>query len=178
MRVVPTTHELGKPNHDEGAAVRCKANYFIKDINMKQKKGRPSTYNKTIANEIVDAIACSPHGLRLLCKSHPHWPNPDTIFSWLKNNKDFADQYAQAKRYQADVLVDEMISIVNETSNDYRVDEMGKVVISTENIQRARLRIDLYKWIACKLIPKVYGDRIKYEAELTMKQEDAIRLLE
>jgi hypothetical protein len=33
----------------------------------------------------------------------------------------------------------------------------GQVVINSQAVQRARLRIDTRKWLACKLAPKVYG---------------------
>lgn len=31
------------------------------------------------------------------------------------------------------------------------------MVFNSQAVQRARLRIDARKWLACKLVPKVYG---------------------
>jgi hypothetical protein len=145
---------------------------------MTKKAGRPTTYTEEIVLEICDTIASSSKGLRRLCMDNPHWPTQDTIFTWMKNHTQFSEQYALAKRHQVEVLVDEMIAIADNTTHDFKIDDSGNVVCNGEHIQRSRLRIDLYKWIACKLIPKVYGDRIRHEADITVKQEEAIKQLE
>ncbi len=62
------------------------------------KQGRTSIYTKDLAQDICDKIASSSKGLKKLCAENAHWPNKDTIFTWLKNNSSFADQYARAKR--------------------------------------------------------------------------------
>ncbi|WP_415073907.1 hypothetical protein [Legionella sp.] len=79
------------------------------------------------------------------------------MFTWLKDNKDFSDQYARAKQAQIECVVDELLGIADDASNDQIVDSEGQLHFNSQAVQRARLRIDTRKWLACKLVPKVYG---------------------
>lgn len=124
------------------------------------KQGRPSIYTEDLAQDICDKIASSSKGLKKLCAENPHWPNKDTIFTWLKNNSSFADQYARAKRCQIEALIDEIIEIADDDSNDQKLNESGSAVCNKEFIARSRLRIDTRKWLASKLVPKVYGTHV------------------
>ena len=121
------------------------------------KTGRPTKYSSKLASEICDAIASSSKGIRLLCKNNPHWPCSDTIFTWLKENADFSDQYARAKKCQVEFLVDEILEIADDVSHDCTVKDNGKITYNQSAINRAKLQIDTRKWLACKLVPKVYG---------------------
>lgn len=121
------------------------------------KNGRPTRYTVALAKEICDAIASSPKGVGKLCVENPHWPNKDTIFTWLKDNKDFSDQYARAKQVQIECVVDELLEIADDDTKDCIVDAEGEIVLNSQAVQRARLRIDTRKWLACKLVPKIYG---------------------
>jgi hypothetical protein len=124
---------------------------------------RHSEYNEQIADEICTQISVSPRGLTHLCKKNPHWPCRDTIYTWLLKNKSFADNYAQAKRNQAEVMVDDIIEISWDNSDDYVVGDDGKMKFSSENVQRSRLKVDTLKWIAAKVLPKLYGTKLTIE---------------
>ena len=123
----------------------------------KPLKGRPTKYTSTLAEEICTVISSSSQGIKVLCQEHPHWPNKDTIFTWLRDNKDFSDQYARAKQVQIECVVDELLEIADDDSGDRVLGTDGQVHFNSQAIQRARLRIDTRKWLACKLVPKVYG---------------------
>jgi hypothetical protein len=125
--------------------------------NKLKKNGRPSDYTPELAKEICEVIASSSKGLKRLCIDNPHWPNKDTIFTWLKKYHEFSDQYAHAKRCQIETFVDEIIEIADDASQDVFVNEQGTMVCNHEFIARSRLRIDTRKWLASKLVPKVYG---------------------
>lgn len=123
----------------------------------KSLKGRPTKYTSALAKEICTAISSSSQGMSMLCKENPRWPNKDTIFTWLKDNKDFSDQYVRAKQAQIECVVDELLEIADDDSCDQVLTTDGQVHFNSSAIQRARLRIDTRKWLACKLVPKVYG---------------------
>ena len=126
-------------------------------MNNTRSRGRPTKYNKNLGDEICNIIASCPKGIKALCQENTHWPNKDTIFTWLKDNKEFSDQYARAKRTQIECVVDELLEIADDDSKDCLFDAEGKAVFNSQAVQRARLRIDTRKWLACKLVPKVYG---------------------
>ncbi len=104
------------------------------------------------------------------------------IYKWRIKHKDFAEMYAQAKRDQAEILIEEVREISDDTSRDtlLRQDKNGDdyEVCNTEWIARSRLRVDTRKWLASKLIPKVYGEKITNETTVTIKHEDLLRELE
>jgi hypothetical protein len=72
-------------------------------------------------------------------------PSATTVFNWLRTNPGFLEQYARAKEESADALADEMLDIADNTD---------------EEAQSRRVRVDTRKWIASKLKPKKYGDKI------------------
>ena len=124
---------------------------------IKNKPGRPTTYTPELANEICDSIASSSKGTKRLCKENQHWPCQDTLFTWLKIYPEFSEQYAQAKRCQIEVFIDEILDIADDSSQDEVISEQGSIVCNSEFSARSRLRIDTRKWRAAKLVPKVYG---------------------
>jgi len=123
----------------------------------KANTGRPSLYTDELAQEICNAIASNSKGMKKLCAENTHWPNKDTIFTWLKNKPEFSDQYARAKQCQIETFVDEIIEIADDSSQDQVINDHGASVRNSEFIARSRLRIDTRKWLAAKLVPKVYG---------------------
>jgi hypothetical protein len=88
-----------------------------------------------------------------------------TVFAWLGRHEEFAKQYARAKEESADALVEDMLAIADDGLNDTYVDENGIERTMTDVIQRSKLRVDTRKWIASKLKPKKYGEKV--QAEIT-----------
>jgi hypothetical protein len=73
---------------------------------------------------------------------------------------EFAEQYARARELQAERFADDIIEIADDKSEDvYGELEMPNSVA----VARAKLRIDSRKWIASKLLPKKYGDKLQTE---------------
>jgi len=48
---------------------------------------------------------------------------------------------------------------------DYVKKEDGTLVVDHESIQRSRLRVDTMKWMASKLAPRKYGDRVEHDVK-------------
>lgn len=82
------------------------------------------------------------------------------ILKWLRENIEFQTQYAHAREEQAEALADEMIDISDDISRDITQDAEGRLVIDGFAAQRAKVMIDTRKWVASKLKPKKYGDKI------------------
>ncbi len=94
-------------------------------------------------------------------------PARSTVIGWLFDgeHEDFMDQYARAREAQAEARADEIVDIADDESGDFTTDEDGKRVVNHEQIQRSRLRVDARKWIAAKLLPKRYGDKLQHTGE-------------
>ena len=138
---------------------------------IKAKRGRPTQYSAALGQEICDVIASSSKGTKRLCTDNPHWPCQDTLFTWLKRYPEFSEQYAQAKICQIELLVDEIMEISDDASQDQYVNEIGVLVPNPPAINRARLKVDTRKWLASKLVPKVYGNKIDIEGDNCMSEE-------
>lgn len=121
--------------------------------------GRPSIFTQELADLICERIA-EGESLRKVCLADD-MPNKATVFRWLAADKAFSDQYAHARDAQADVLADEIIDIADDGQNDTYKDDDGNVRTDQDVIARSRLRVDARKWIASKLKPKVYGDKVE-----------------
>jgi hypothetical protein len=105
--------------------------------------------------------------LKELKKSHKNVPSHTTVENWLHEDKEFLARYARAKEDQADYLVEEMLQIADDSSEDEIFIEAedgsgqtAKRVCNKEFIARSRLRVDTRKFIAAKLKPKKYGEKV------------------
>jgi hypothetical protein len=135
--------------------------------------GRPSIYCQEMADTICERLSDG-ESLRAIC-SGDEMPNRATVFRWLANNELFRDQYAHARDAQADALADDIVAIADESAQDVIVDEDGKERVNQEVVARSRLRVDARKWVASKLKPKVYGEKVTQE--LTGKDGGPIETL-
>lgn len=133
--------------------------------------GRPTLYSPELSDRICGQIAQG-YSLRTITKAKS-MPCMATIFSWLRTNKPFLEQYEKSKQEQADAMAEEMLDIADNGTNDWMEktnEETGETYgwkVNGEHIQRSRLRIDTRKWLASKLKPKKYGESttIKGDAE-------------
>ncbi len=124
--------------------------------------GRETIYTQELADKICEDLALG-YSLRTVTKND--WcPSMATIFRWLKDNKEFREQYARAKEESTDAMAEDVLDIADDSTNDFMEKEMGDgktiEVVNQENIQRARLRVDTRKWLMSKMKPKKYGDKM------------------
>lgn len=88
-------------------------------------------------------------------------PSVRTVLYWLNTNETFLQQYTRAKEEQADYLAEEMMEIADDGSHDLdRIDDYGNRIENKEFVNRSKLRVETRKWIASKLKPKKYGDKM------------------
>ena len=121
--------------------------------------GRPTKYTPELAAAICEDISNSSCGIHQIAKNHN--VTATSIMEWLGKYKEFAEMYARAKDLQADYMAKEMIEIADEATRDTITDpETGNEYANNEWIQRSKLRVETRKWLAAKLAPKKYGDKI------------------
>jgi hypothetical protein len=131
-------------------------------------------YSQALADDICEQIAAG-KSLRSICEQSD-MPNKATVFRWLSADKGFSDQYARARETQADTLFDEILAIADDGKNDSYVDEDGMVRTDHDVIARSKLRVDARKWMAGKLRPKVYGEKVTQEHTGSLKVVSATDL--
>lgn len=116
------------------------------------KTGRPSGYSEEVAGTICMEIMAG-KSLRTICAMEG-MPAASTVYAWLGQYPEFSAQYARAREVQADMLADEIIEIAD----------------SDLDPNRARVMIDARKWLAGKLRPKKYGDRVELDHKVDGNQ--------
>jgi hypothetical protein len=120
----------------------------------------PFEFSQAIADEICERLSRG-ESLRKICgvDRDDFLPGQTTVFRWLSENDGFVKQYARARELQAEHYVDEIVEIADAPNATIDV-ETGAPVLSDP--QRDRLRIDARKWVASKLAPKKYGDKLAH----------------
>jgi hypothetical protein len=115
--------------------------------------GRPSDYTPAIADEICTRLA-NGESLRAICASDrdDFIPHIGTVLRWVGQHEDFREQYARAREIQAETMADEIIGIADDADID-----------AGAGVAKARLQVDARKWVASKLLPKKYGDKLQQE---------------
>jgi hypothetical protein len=120
--------------------------------------GRPTVFTQEAADLICEEIATSSKSLRTICNNE-FLPCVATVLKWLRTNESFLAQYTRAKEEQADFMAEEMIDIADDGTNDTIQGEYGPLE-NKEWTNRSKLRVETRKWIAAKLKPKKYGDKV------------------
>ena len=137
--------------------------------------GRPSDYTPEIADQICALIA---EGLsvRSICKRED-MPSVSAVFCWLRTREAFQQQYARAKEQSADVFAEDINEIADDGSNDWMAsndpDNPG-YKLNGEHVQRSKLRLEARKWLASKLKPKRYGDKLEHSGSVDVSLSQLI----
>lgn len=94
-----------------------------------------------------------------------------TLITWLTQ---YPDQYARAREAQADKMAEDILQIADDGARDTYVDSEGVERTDQDVIARSRLRVEARKWLAGKMAPKRYGDKV--EATLQGPDGGAIQM--
>ena len=133
--------------------------------------GRPTTYNKKLADYVCEIIATHRHGLKKLCLMYKDFPDHTTIALWRFKHKEFSTQYLNAKQAQMDLIMEELDDLMDE-SLGYYVDDKGNKKIDPPSASIAIAKVNNRKWFASKIAPKLYGDRQQIDIESTQFSQE------
>jgi len=133
-----------------------------------KKIGRPTDYTDRLADKICEKVALG-QSMRTICALET-MPAMTTMFRWLREKDEFRQQYETAKQECAELMVEDMLDIADNEAQEpllvdgvpVIVDEKPVMVTSQVKIQHSRLKVDTRKFIAAKLKPKKYGERIQH----------------
>jgi hypothetical protein len=87
-------------------------------------------------------------------------PHVSTINKWLGENEAFAAAYARARQARAETFAEQIVEIAD----------------TCDDPQKGRLQVEARKWVASKLLPRVYGENQRVEVQHTIS-ETAARVL-
>lgn len=132
---------------------------------MTSKAGRPSSYTKEIADEIVSRMADG-QTLRQICRDE-HMPPASTVRGWVVDDREgFSERYVRARNMCVESWADDLIEIGDDARNDWMQRNGGEDdqswTVNGEHISRSKLRSDNRKWLLSKLKPERYGDKVQH----------------
>ncbi len=131
-------------------------------------------YDETTVNDICRRLRGGESLLRI--SRDPEMPSQRTLSDWVaKNHLHFAERYLNAKRVSAHFLAEKALEEAYNSANDFYLDDDGRPVFDGHHVQRSKLIIDTIKWEVGKMLPKLYGDKITQELDVT---GDLAKLLE
>jgi len=119
-------------------------------------------YSNEEINDIFNKILIeieNGRALRKILKDDENMPSTQTFYKWIDEDVEKSKQYARACEVRADAIFDDIIEIADDSSHDTIITDNGEI-INSEFVARSRIRIDARKWIASKLNPKKYGDKL------------------
>lgn len=150
--------------------------------------GRPSDYSQEIADQICERLV-EGESLRKICR-RAGYPSVSTVCRWLAKEDlaGFRQQYARAREAQADTLADEILAIADTpklgTMTTTKAVTVAGVTVEEKTTKKGdmlghrRLQVDSRKWLAAKMAPKKYGDRLELGGEVAFKAVSAQPLSE
>ncbi len=103
---------------------------------------------KTIKETIINRVTLGQSILEI--SKDKNMISHDIIYQWLNKDKEFKDNYVQAKRYQSLFIWERINGVI------YNLKQYGHE-LTNEQVQLGRLEIDTDKWYVSKLVPKIFG---------------------
>ncbi|HZZ69137.1 MAG TPA: hypothetical protein VFE18_13270 [Phenylobacterium sp.] len=119
----------------------------------RDNRGRWSTYTPEIGEEICRRIA---DGVTLKAiGADPAMPCAATVLNWVREFPEFGERYALARAQLADLLFDEAREVA-----------LGATPAS---VWADRLRFDTIRWMAARMAPRKYCERVIVEQEVAAR---------
>jgi len=109
------------------------------------KGGRPTILTDRLIDELCQRLSQGV-SMRSVCRDDD-MPCMATIWRWLRENDNFAKRYTAAKQESADAMIEDILAISDQDDEE-------------ESTNRSRLRVDTRKWIAAKLRPEKYSEKL------------------
>lgn len=131
------------------------------------KRGRATKYTQTLASTICLRLA-EGESLRAVCTDLGI--SPGTVIGWVVDNRDgFAARYSRATEIRGEGYANEVAEILDtepKTVTTTRPDGTVEVKVDPAHVAWLKNRADGRKWIASKLRPKVYGEKLELDGNL------------
>ena len=135
----------------------------FKVVGVEEQKPPARLLNDEAKAEITSRIA---HGetLRAICRD-PRMPSWNTVYTWINQDKQFAEAMDDARLLGAEAIAQECVDIADDGTNDWmeKFDKDGRSLgyfLNGEHVQRSKLRIETRLKLLAKWHPKKYGEKM------------------
>jgi hypothetical protein len=125
-----------------------------------RKGGHPTLYTPELAEYLLEELADG-RTLSDVCRDEA-MPSRATVRLWVKQDRDgFAARYNEAREHGFHAMADAMFDIADDRSGDLitrpRKDGTLETVPNPVNLNRARLQVDVRRWMLANALPKASG---------------------
>lgn len=107
---------------------------------------KPTEYTQELGDVICAGIIDG-KSLRSVLKEDG-MPHSTYFFRWVRENKEFAGQYARAMEERTEAMAEDILELSDNVEAD------------SNKIQKVRLQTENRKWLMSKMKPKKYGDKL------------------
>jgi hypothetical protein len=125
------------------------------EVTVKRKGGRPTVFgiDNPCWQTITEQMSLG-KSLSTALKGEG-MPSYHSVMLMLRKSPEFRTMYEKAIEDRADRLAEEILELADEEMPAHLEGPMASAWV-----QQKRMQVDARKWIASKLKPKMYGDRI------------------
>ena len=110
-----------------------------------RKRGRPTAYVPALARLICEGIAAG-KPLLAICEAD-HMPDRVTVWRWQQQHHEFRNMILAAREFGADALAEQCLVIAD----------------GSGDVRRDMVKIATRRWLASKIAPRRYGERVAAE---------------
>lgn len=161
------------PYRSYRAALR-ESRVFREQLEAARAEWDNRNWSEELVEEICQRVACG-ETLKAVAKDKGFEVSG---FHALRLRDPYVEEmFDQARRIQAEGWVDEMVEISDDTAQDVIEGSTGAKA-NTSGPQRARVQVETRKWLASKLLSKIYGDKVAVDQKLEVTLNHAEQLEE
>ena len=91
------------------------------------------------------ALSQSERGVSSVLASSPDFPHLSTLYAWAREKPAFRRMWDQAREAQAEMLMQKTLDLAADTT--------------PKNAHAVRVKFDIYRFRAAKVLPALYGDK-------------------
>ena len=121
--------------------------------------GRPTVYTEAVGLHLMQQLEAG-RTISAICKDDSGMPSPRTVYRWIDEDSAFRLRLARARAAGGDALVDDALT---------RLD--GASVGKDGTIAREREVAAHQRWMAARMAPQDWGDKVQVQAQVAVTQE-------
>jgi hypothetical protein len=131
---------------------------------------RAKVSDQEAETQILDYVVCG-GALHGFCSDNGF--SYTTVLRWIRATKERGDAYDQARADRADIQAEQIIDVSRRDCSAPVLDGEGRVVgtrVDPGKVQQAKLESDNLKWVAARMKPKVWGDKVAVDHDFIPRE--------
>ena len=124
---------------------------------------KPPSYTPELWQRFLEEVS-SGRSVRDICDNVPGMPGKSTTWRWINSDPERAAQYDRAHAAGLELIMEEILDLADDLPEDPSAGQVAK----------RKLQVNTRQWVASKLLPKKYGDRMDTTMTLTVDHESVL----